>query len=97
MPAASLVALRWLSSKYAGTVTTAWVTGSPRKASASRLIFCSRKADNCSGENSRSRRRTRSRVPMRRLKAVVVPSGLAAAWRLAGSPSSIWPSAVSAT
>ena len=27
---ASLVAVRWASSKYAGTVMTAWVTVSPR-------------------------------------------------------------------
>ena len=31
---ASLVAWRWLSLKYAGTVMTAWVTFSPRYASA---------------------------------------------------------------
>ena len=37
---ASLVACRWASSKYAGTVMTASVTSVPRKASASRLSFC---------------------------------------------------------
>ena len=37
MAPASLVAVRWASSKYAGTVMTAWVTVSPRKASASRF------------------------------------------------------------
>src|SRR3970282_773276 len=56
MVAASLVAERWLSSKYAGTVTTASATGSPRKASASRLILPSRKAESCSGVNSLLRR-----------------------------------------
>ena len=34
MAPASLVACRWLSLKYAGTVITAWVTFSPRWASA---------------------------------------------------------------
>ena len=37
---ASLVAWRWASLKYAGTVMTASVTVSPRKASASALSFC---------------------------------------------------------
>ncbi len=36
---ASFVACRWLSSKYAGTVITAFWTGSPTNASASFLIF----------------------------------------------------------
>ena len=36
---ASLVACLWLSSKYAGTVITAFSIGSPIKASASFLIF----------------------------------------------------------
>ncbi len=36
---ASLVAVRWASSKYAGTVMTAWVTVSPRYDSASLLSF----------------------------------------------------------
>ena len=38
---ASFVAFRWLSLKYAGTVTTAWETFSPSLASASAFIFCS--------------------------------------------------------
>ena len=46
---ASLVACRWLSSKYAGTVITALVTVSPVKASASCFIFCSMNADICWG------------------------------------------------
>ena len=37
---ASLVAWRWLSLKYAGTVTTASVTFSPRYSSAVCRIFC---------------------------------------------------------
>ena len=37
---ASLVALRWASLKYAGTVITASATGSPRYASASAFSFC---------------------------------------------------------
>ena len=41
---ASLVAWRCASSKYAGTVTTASVTSSPRYASASRFSFCSTRA-----------------------------------------------------
>ena len=39
MRPASLVAWRWVSSKYAGTVMTASVTFSPRYASASVLSF----------------------------------------------------------
>ena len=39
MRPASLVAWRWLSLKYAGTVITASVTVSPRKASAVFFIF----------------------------------------------------------
>jgi hypothetical protein len=38
---ASLVAWRCESSKYAGTVMTAFVTGEPKNASASRFNFCS--------------------------------------------------------
>ena len=44
MPA-SVVAVRWASSKYAGTVMTAWVTVSPRYDSASRLSFISVRAE----------------------------------------------------
>ena len=40
MRPASLVAWRWLSVKYAGTVMTACVTVSPKYASASCLSFC---------------------------------------------------------
>jgi hypothetical protein len=79
MRAASLVALRWLSLKYAGTVITASRTGSPRNASASRLIFCRSNADSSSGVNSRARSVTLSRFPIRLLNADVVPLAFAAA------------------
>ncbi len=49
---ASLVAVRWLSSKYAGQVMTTSSTGSPRYASASCLIFWRMNADTCCGEYS---------------------------------------------
>jgi len=48
-------------------------------------------------ENSRSRKRIFSRRPIRRLKAVVVPPGLAASCRRAGSPTRICPSLTTAT
>ena len=50
MPA-SLVALRWASLKYAGTVITASVTGSPRYASASAFSFCRIMAEISCGGN----------------------------------------------
>ena len=46
---ASLVAWRWLSSKYAGTVITALSIGSPMNASASFFIFCRMNAEICWG------------------------------------------------
>ena len=97
MVPASFVAWRWLSSKYAGTVMTAFSTLSPVNASASFLIFCSMKADICCGlyclppaENSWS-------VPILRLAATMVLSGLVTAWRLAGSPTKRSPSFEKAT
>ncbi len=45
MRPASLVAWRWLSLKYAGTVMTASVTFSPRKSSAVFFIFSSTLAE----------------------------------------------------
>ncbi len=48
---ASLVACRWASLKYAGTVTTASATVSPRYDSASRLSFCRMNALICCGVN----------------------------------------------
>ena len=50
MVPASLVACRWLSLKYAGTVMTAWFTGSPSFASASAFSFCSTIAEISGGE-----------------------------------------------
>ena len=47
---ASLVAWRWESLKYAGTVTTASLTFSPRYSSASRLSFCRIIAEISGGE-----------------------------------------------
>ena len=47
---ASLVACRWLSSKYAGTVMTAWVIFSPRYSSASDFSFCRIIAEISGGE-----------------------------------------------
>ncbi len=44
MRPASLVAWRWESLKYAGTVMTASLTGSPRKSSAAFLSFISTRA-----------------------------------------------------
>ena len=53
MAPASLVACRWASLKWAGTVMTARETFSPRKASASDLSCSSTIAEICSGANSR--------------------------------------------
>ena len=55
MVPASLVAWRWLSSKYAGTVITAFCIGSPTNASASFLIFWRMNADICWGLYALSR------------------------------------------
>src|SRR4030042_2961771 len=49
---ASFVALRWASLKYAGTVMTAWVTVSPRYASASVFNFARIMAEISGGEYS---------------------------------------------
>mmetsp|Transcript_24054 Transcript_24054/g.67389 ORF Transcript_24054/g.67389 Transcript_24054/m.67389 type:complete len:218 (-) Transcript_24054:15-668(-) len=51
---ASLVACRWASLKYAGTVTTACVTFLPRYASAVSFIFCRTMADTSSGARTLS-------------------------------------------
>ena len=50
MRPASLVAWRWASSKYAGTVITASATDSPRKSSAVRRILSSTMAETSGGE-----------------------------------------------
>jgi len=49
MRPASFVAWRWLSLKYAGTVTTASVTFSPRWSSAVCFIFCRMNAEISAG------------------------------------------------
>jgi len=49
MRPASLVAWRWLSLKYAGTVTTAFSTGSPKCASARSLSDLSTIAETSGG------------------------------------------------
>ena len=53
MRPASLVAWRWLSLKYAGTVMTAFSTGSPKWASARSLRDLSTTADTSGGVISR--------------------------------------------
>ncbi len=46
-------------------VIAAWLTGSPRNASASRVILCIRRLENSSGESSLSRSLILSRCPSR--------------------------------
>ena len=60
---ASLVAWRWLSSKYAGTVMTAWMTLSPRKASASVFSLLKIIAQTSGGERCLPSARTTSTPP----------------------------------
>ncbi len=95
---ASLVAVRCASSKYAGTVITAWVTVSPRYDSASRFSFCRMRAaiswgvyclPSMSGDFQLS--------PMWRLIERNVRSGLVMAWRFATSPTSTSPAFEKAT
>ena len=50
--AASFVAQRWLSLKYAGTLMTASSTGSPRNRSASCFICLSTNAESSSGRKT---------------------------------------------
>jgi hypothetical protein len=66
---ASLVAVRWLSSKYAGQVMTTSSTPSPRYASASCLIFCKMYADICWGVYSLPKARNLWSEPIFRLAA----------------------------
>ncbi len=99
---ASLVAVRWESLKYAGTVITASVTSSPRYASASRFSFCSTRA-----EISWAVYRLPSTLPvsgnlhcvspMCRLTERTVRSTLVTACRLATSPTSTSPFLANAT
>ena len=88
---ASLVAWRSASSKYAGTVTTAWVTVSPRYASASRLSFCRMRAEISCGVYALPSMSIVQLVPMWRFTERIVRSGLVIAWRLATSPTSTSP------
>src|SRR3954470_24118429 len=64
MRPASLVAWRWSSLKYAGTVITAESTDSPRYASASALIFCRIIAEISGGEYCLPPASTRASPPV---------------------------------
>src|SRR5680860_221611 len=94
---ASFVAWRWESSKYAGTVTTASVTGSPRYSSASRLSFCRMRALISCALYVLSSISTDQPVPMWRLTERMVRSTLVTACRLAISPTSGSPDLANAT
>ena len=94
---ASFVAVLWLSSKYAGTVITAFSIGSPTNASASFLIFCRISAEISCGVYSFPCMFTFWFVPIFLLIATMVFSGLVTACLLAGSPTSVCPSSVNAT
>src|SRR6476661_7918734 len=94
---ASLVAVRWASSKYAGTVMTAWVTVSPRYASASRLSFMSVRAEISWLVYALPSMSMDQLVPMWRLTDRMVRSGLVIAWRLATSPTRTSPFLAKAT
>src|ERR671918_2285228 len=88
---ASLVAWRWASSKYAGTVITAWVTVSPRYASASRFSLVRIWAEISCGVQFLPSISWVHDVPISRLIDRMVRSGLEMAWRLASSPTRISP------
>ena len=94
---ASFVACLWLSSKYAGTVTTAFSTLSPRNSSASFFIFCRINALSCCGVYSFPRALYLKLVPIFLLNEVKVFSGLLTACLFAGSPTNTCPSFVKAT
>src|SRR4051794_20004093 len=94
---ASLVAVRWASSKYAGTVMTAWVTVSPRYASASRFSFMSVRALISCEVYFLPSMSIVQLVPMWRLTDRIVRSGLVIAWRLATSPTRTSPFLAKAT
>ena len=95
---ASFVACRSESLKYAGTVMTASLTGSPRYASASRLSFCKTRALISCGEYALpSMSAVFHVVPMWRLTERIVRSTLVTAWRLATSPTSTSPFLANAT
>src|SRR3989449_3092517 len=94
---ASLVACRWLSLKYAGTVITACVTLSLRNASASVLIFRRIIALISCGVYVFPSIVTLKSVPILRLICMSVRSGFRTACRFAGSPPMICPAFVNAT
>src|SRR5215216_6976005 len=116
---ASFVASRCALLKYAGTVTTASVTGSPRYASASVFSFWRIIAEISGGAYSLPSALTRTSPfgpwttsygtmvissvtssnlrPMNRLIEKIVFCGFVTCWRLAGGPTSRWPSFVNAT
>ncbi|CPU65266.1 Uncharacterised protein [Mycobacteroides abscessus] len=83
---ASLVAWRSASLKYAGTVTTASVTGSPRYSSASRLSLPRMRAEISCAVYFLSSISTDQSVPMWRFTELMVRSTFVTAWRLATSP-----------
>ncbi len=88
---ASLVAVRCASSKYAGVVMTAWVTVSPRYASASLFSLPRMRAEISWAVYALPSMSTVQPVPMWRLTERMVRSGLVMAWRLATSPTSTSP------
>ena len=91
MEPASLVAVRCASSKYAGTVMTAWVTLSPRYDSASLLSLPRMRAEISWAVYGLPSMSTVQLVPMWRFTERMVRSGLVMAWRLATSPTSTSP------
>src|SRR5690554_3239566 len=94
---ASLVAWRSESLKYAGTVITASVTGSPRYCSASRLSLARMRAEISCGVYFLPSMSVFQSVPMWRLTDAMVRSTLVTAWRFAVSPTRVSPSLVKAT
>ena len=97
MSPASLVAWRWASLKYAGTVMTASVTFSPRYSSASRLSLPRIRAEISCGVYFLPSISTVQSVPMWRLTERIVRSTFVTACRLATSPTSGSPLLAKAT
>src|SRR5690554_1015288 len=94
---ASFVAWRSASLKYAGTVMTASVTGSPRYSSASRLSLPSTRAEISCAEYFLSSISTDQSVPMWRLTELIVRSTFVTVCRLATSPTRTSPVLENAT
>src|SRR5215475_13288229 len=94
---ASLVAVRWASLKYAGTVITASLIDSPRYASASRLSFISTRAEISCAVYFLPSMSMDQLVPISRLTDRIVRSGFVTAWRLATSPTRTSPLRANAT